>query len=247
MHQTWTSFATIINKCLSGKTTALESLRLSRSQILWEMYHNKTIDYVYLLWEDLVYQVENKNSKKKNDMYYPRFTKVIVYGAILPQHMTNQAMLESEAYMTYHSYATGEKTPKPKSTKKKVDSESSPKMKLTQASKGKRIKTVALNKAKQIKLATKRSLIQTYSSHTSGSAADEGTGNILGVPDLPTYMSKDNDDVRMACHSMVGFPFTQKKEDNDDDADNDDDVDKDDEDDDADNQDDEILDDTNQD
>ncbi|GJW11668.1 hypothetical protein Tco_1577495 [Tanacetum coccineum] len=35
------------------------------------MYHNKTVDYVYLLWEDLVYQVENKNSKKNNDMYYP--------------------------------------------------------------------------------------------------------------------------------------------------------------------------------
>ncbi|GKG19389.1 hypothetical protein Tco_0376488 [Tanacetum coccineum] len=34
-------------------------------------------------------------------------------------------------------------TPKPKSTKKKVDSESSPKTKPTQASKGKRIKTSA--------------------------------------------------------------------------------------------------------
>ncbi|GJW06167.1 hypothetical protein Tco_1568590 [Tanacetum coccineum] len=71
MHQPWRSFAAIINKCLSRKTTALESLRLSRAQILWGMYHNKTVDYVYLLWEDLVYQVENKNSKKNNDMYYP--------------------------------------------------------------------------------------------------------------------------------------------------------------------------------
>ncbi|GKA40626.1 retrovirus-related pol polyprotein from transposon TNT 1-94 [Tanacetum coccineum] len=35
MHQPWRSFAAIINKCLSGKTTALESLRLSRAQILW--------------------------------------------------------------------------------------------------------------------------------------------------------------------------------------------------------------------
>ncbi|GJT60059.1 hypothetical protein Tco_1003592 [Tanacetum coccineum] len=78
MHQPWRSFAAIINKCLSGKTTALESLRLSRAQILWGMYHNKTVDYVYLLWEDLVYQVENKNSKKNNNMYYPRFTKVNV-------------------------------------------------------------------------------------------------------------------------------------------------------------------------
>ncbi|GJV57403.1 hypothetical protein Tco_1458408 [Tanacetum coccineum] len=78
MHQPWRSFAAIINKCLSGKTTALESLRLSRARILWGMYHNKTIDYVYLLWEDLVYQVENNNSMKNNDMYYPRFTKLIV-------------------------------------------------------------------------------------------------------------------------------------------------------------------------
>nr|GEX09388.1 retrovirus-related Pol polyprotein from transposon TNT 1-94 [Tanacetum cinerariifolium] len=45
---------------------------------LWGMYHKKNVDYVYLLWEDLVYQVENKNSKKNNDMCYLRFTKVII-------------------------------------------------------------------------------------------------------------------------------------------------------------------------
>ncbi|GKA10046.1 hypothetical protein Tco_0689479 [Tanacetum coccineum] len=33
MHQPWRSFSTIINKCLSGKTTALESLHLSRAQL----------------------------------------------------------------------------------------------------------------------------------------------------------------------------------------------------------------------
>nr|GEX82064.1 hypothetical protein [Tanacetum cinerariifolium] len=75
MYQPWRSFATIINKCLSGKTTGHDSLRLSRAQIIWGMYHNKNADYVYLLWEDLVYQVENKNSMKNNEMCYPRFTK----------------------------------------------------------------------------------------------------------------------------------------------------------------------------
>ncbi|GJV88671.1 hypothetical protein Tco_1532609 [Tanacetum coccineum] len=65
MHQPWRSFAAIINKCLSGKTIALESRRLSRVQLLWGMYHNKKVDYVYLLWEDLVFQVENKNSTKE--------------------------------------------------------------------------------------------------------------------------------------------------------------------------------------
>ncbi|GJX01799.1 hypothetical protein Tco_0185712 [Tanacetum coccineum] len=48
MYQPCISFAAIINKCLSGKTTALESLCLSRAQILWGMYHNKNVDYVLL-------------------------------------------------------------------------------------------------------------------------------------------------------------------------------------------------------
>ncbi|GKD89101.1 hypothetical protein Tco_1364608 [Tanacetum coccineum] len=203
MHQPWRSFAAIINKCLSGKTTALENL---------------------------VFQVENKNSKKNNDMYYLCFTKVIVdyfmakdqaiprrnkmfwhyarddfmfttirviskhkdtqeYGAILPQHLTNQAMLESKAFKTYNAYATCEKAPKSKATKKKTDSESSPKTKPSQASKGKRIKTsakgdkpattklkgltvlseVALSEAEQMKLATKKSLKEFHISHASGS------------------------------------------------------------------------------
>ncbi|GJV31007.1 hypothetical protein Tco_1391407 [Tanacetum coccineum] len=35
MHQPWRTFATIINRSLSGKTTSLDKLRLSRAQILW--------------------------------------------------------------------------------------------------------------------------------------------------------------------------------------------------------------------
>ncbi|GKB26973.1 hypothetical protein Tco_0866374 [Tanacetum coccineum] len=34
MHQPWRTFAVIINKCLSGKTTGLDKTRLSRAQIL---------------------------------------------------------------------------------------------------------------------------------------------------------------------------------------------------------------------
>ncbi|GJV34011.1 hypothetical protein Tco_1394411 [Tanacetum coccineum] len=258
MHQPWRSLPAIINKCLSGKTTGLERLRLSHAQLLWGMYYNKHIDYVYLLWEDFMFQVENKDSKKNNDMFYPCFTKVIVdyfmakdpsisrrnkmfwhtakddsmfttirviskhqdtqiYSVSLPQHLTNQAMLESEAYKTYHAYATGEKTPKPK--KKKADSESSPKEKIAQASKGKRLKTssttaqytkkkqpttkskakgltvlseVALTQDKQMKLATKRSQIQTHSSHASGS--DEGAGDKPEVPDVLDYNSDSEEE-----------------------------------------------------
>ncbi|GJV15942.1 hypothetical protein Tco_1361265, partial [Tanacetum coccineum] len=151
-----------------------------------------------------------------------------VYGPLLPQHLTNQAMLESKAYKTYHAYATGEKTPRLK--KKKADSESSPKTKSTQASKGKRIKTsakgdktkskglmvlseVALSKADQMKLATKRSKKEFHSSHVSGSGdgvdiqskvpdeqqqtlsgTNEGAGDKPEVPDVPEYRSESEEE-----------------------------------------------------
>ncbi|GJT22764.1 retrovirus-related pol polyprotein from transposon TNT 1-94 [Tanacetum coccineum] len=79
MHQPWRTFSTIINRSLSGKTTGLDKLRLSRAQILWAMYYKKNVDYVELLWEDFTYQIDNKGHKKQDKMYYPRFTKVIIH------------------------------------------------------------------------------------------------------------------------------------------------------------------------
>ncbi|GJY86805.1 hypothetical protein Tco_0500831 [Tanacetum coccineum] len=48
------------------------------AQILWGLYHQEKVDYVYLLWEDLVFQIENKESRKNKYMFFPRFTKVII-------------------------------------------------------------------------------------------------------------------------------------------------------------------------
>ncbi|GJR16742.1 hypothetical protein Tco_0965269 [Tanacetum coccineum] len=202
---------------------------------------------------DLVFQVENKNSKKTNDMYYPCFTKFIVdyfmakdqailrrnkmfwhyarddfmfttirviskhndtqeFGSILPQHLTNQAMLDSEAFKTYRAYTTGEKAPKSKAINKKTDSKSSPKIKPSQASKGKRIKTLAkgdkpsitktkgltvlsevsLSEAEQMKLATKRSLIEFHVSHASGSG--DGVDLQSKVPDDQGEEEDEDDD-----------------------------------------------------
>ncbi|GJZ43470.1 hypothetical protein Tco_0590725 [Tanacetum coccineum] len=43
------------------------------------MYYKKNVDYVELLWEDFTYQIDNKGHKKQDKMYYPQFTKVIIY------------------------------------------------------------------------------------------------------------------------------------------------------------------------
>ncbi|GJU33485.1 hypothetical protein Tco_1181839 [Tanacetum coccineum] len=80
MHHPWRIFDVIINRCIFGKTTRLDRLRESRAQILWGMYNKKNVDYVALLWEDIMYQADNReiSSARKEHMPYPRFTKVII-------------------------------------------------------------------------------------------------------------------------------------------------------------------------
>nr|GEX06981.1 hypothetical protein [Tanacetum cinerariifolium] len=180
------SFAAIINKCLSGKTTALESHRLS---------------------------LENKNSKKNNEMYYPRFTKVIV-----DYFMEKDKAIPRRNKMFWHfsrddfMFTTIRVISKHQDIKK-ADSDTSPKKKHVQAPKVKRLKAtvkvpksrkkklsaqglhtlseISLSEAEQIKIATKRSKIQLYSSYASGSGVDEGIGVSPWDPDVPTYDSND--------------------------------------------------------
>nr|GEX84725.1 hypothetical protein [Tanacetum cinerariifolium] len=115
--------------------------------------------------------------------YVSRHEKNRAYGSILLKELTNQAMLESQAYQTYYTFASREKTPKPKYVRKKANSNTSPKQKPAQPTKGTRIRTkakvaksdkekqpakmpkakvlamlseVALTKAEQLKLPTKK-------------------------------------------------------------------------------------------
>ncbi|GKA56536.1 hypothetical protein Tco_0755608 [Tanacetum coccineum] len=135
--QPWRTFATIINKCLSGKVTGIDTLRLSRAQILWGLYHQENVDFVYLLWEDLVYQIENQGVRMETVLYYqdsPRSSSTTSYYLITP------AMKESEAFKTYYAFAIGKATPKPKYVRRtsKDKIKQAPK-----ASTGKRLKAAA--------------------------------------------------------------------------------------------------------
>ncbi|GJV89275.1 hypothetical protein Tco_1533213 [Tanacetum coccineum] len=128
MHQLWRTFATLINRSLSGKTSGLDKLYFG-------------------------YQIDNKAYKKQEKMYYPRFTKIIIhyfltqdktlswrnkigmhtsrddylintlrfvsakeetqiYGAILLESLTSPEIKETKAYKTYFGFATGATPPK---------------------------------------------------------------------------------------------------------------------------------------
>nr|GEY05582.1 hypothetical protein [Tanacetum cinerariifolium] len=139
-----------------------------------EMYHKKNVDFAYLLWEEFIYQVEHKDAKKSTEMYYLRFTKVIIYyfmtkdpsiprrnkntqqfGVMLPVELTNEDIRNSEAYKEYYAVASGAAPPKTKASVRKTKS--------------------TMTEAKQMKLATKRSLQQTHISQASGLGVNEGT------------------------------------------------------------------------
>ncbi|GKB42268.1 hypothetical protein Tco_0887210 [Tanacetum coccineum] len=57
----------------------------------------KNIDYVYLLWEDFLFQIENKEAKKTNKMLYPRFTKIII-----DYFMSNDQSISRRNKMFWH-------------------------------------------------------------------------------------------------------------------------------------------------
>nr|GEW18143.1 hypothetical protein [Tanacetum cinerariifolium] len=108
LHQPWRAFASIINKCLTEKSSGYDS-------------------------------VEHKDTKKSNEMYYPRFMKVIIhhlmsknpsipmrnkFGALLPIKLTNEDIRNSNAYKEYYVVATGATPPKPKASVWKTRSSS---------------------------------------------------------------------------------------------------------------------------
>ncbi|GJT12954.1 hypothetical protein Tco_0859996 [Tanacetum coccineum] len=215
LYQHWRTFGTIINKCLSGKIIGLDQLRFSQAQIICGMYNQKKVDYVYLLWEDLVYKIKNKVSNKNKDIFIPKHETVQKYRAILPDTQTNQAMKESDAYKTYHDFATGKVIPKPKyvwrSTREKTDQAPT-------ASPGKRLKAnakvtksgkkkllaqgletlleIALSEAEQMKIITKKSNDEDDDDEVSISKDDDDNANNKdddGQDDDNEHTESDND------------------------------------------------------
>nr|GEV46311.1 retrovirus-related Pol polyprotein from transposon TNT 1-94 [Tanacetum cinerariifolium] len=188
-------------RCLSGKTIGLDSLRLSRTQILWGMYHKKNVDYVFLLWEDLDTQV---------------------YGAILPAALTNQEMLDSKAYKEYYVVASRAEPPKAKTKYKKKADEyvTSPKSKTAYASKGTRLNKkefhISHASGSSDGVDTQLRVLDGQVQKTFGT--DKGTGTIPGVHDISLYESESDKE---------SWGDSEDEDDYDDEGDNDDDGDDD--------------------
>ncbi|GJV02469.1 hypothetical protein Tco_1336038 [Tanacetum coccineum] len=111
MHQPWRTFGSIINICLSGKTLSNDRLRSSRIRILWGIYHNANVDYAALIWADLQYQIDNRQSKvrRREIMPYPMFTKAIIH-----HFKTKHKSISTRQGSPYHTVDDDEVLDRPK-------------------------------------------------------------------------------------------------------------------------------------
>nr|GFD22037.1 hypothetical protein [Tanacetum cinerariifolium] len=103
LYQPWRSLASVINKCLTGKSSGVDSFRL----IHW-----------HYVRDDALFSTIKVVSRHQATQEY---------GAILPIELTTAKIRNSKAYQEYHACAMGEAAPKPKASarKKKGDSASS--------------------------------------------------------------------------------------------------------------------------
>nr|GEX94663.1 hypothetical protein [Tanacetum cinerariifolium] len=255
----------MLHICLSIPNQAFDELSFQEEILAFLRYlghsgeikkiTDKNVDFAYLLLEDFVYQVKHKDAKKSNEMYYPRFTKVIINFFMtkdpsIPRrnkvnwyYVGDDQMFTTIKLVSRHQNTSqlGAAPPKTKASVKKIKSSfdttmpppTAASIRLLTSAKGKQpaksskakglyvLYEVALTKAEHMKLATKRSLQQTHISQASRSSADEGTGIIPGVPDVPTYESDEEISWKSSDEDDDNDVDDQKDEDEQDDDDQD--------------------------
>ncbi|GKB02242.1 monodehydroascorbate reductase [Tanacetum coccineum] len=132
MHQPWRALTTIINLCLTGKTSGFERPRAPVLQILWGVVNRAHIDYAERMWEEFTQSihsfVEDKKNlalhtqgkKKANPIVIPsvRFTKLIIHH-LQSKHKFHPRP-DSPLHLPYEEYVLGYLKFSAKGTKREV-------------------------------------------------------------------------------------------------------------------------------
>nr|GEU83528.1 hypothetical protein [Tanacetum cinerariifolium] len=167
LHQPWRSFAAIINKFLSWKSTGYDSLR---NKMNWHYVRDDQ------MFTTIKLVLRHQNTQQ--------------FGGMLPIELTNEDIKNSKANKEYYAVASGAAPPKTKASVRKMKS-----------------------------------------------SADEGTGSIPGVPDVPTELS----DEEISWKSSEDDDNDDDDDDDQDEGDDDDNQDEGNDDQDTDDEDDEFI------
>ncbi|GJW91258.1 hypothetical protein Tco_0168811 [Tanacetum coccineum] len=109
MYQPWRTFATIINKCVSGKTSGLDRLQLSRAQIL---FTKAIIHYFLSKHNSIPKRHDSRINHIKNDgvlgklKFVSKGVPTQVYGMSIPDVMINDDIKKLKAFHKYLAIST---------------------------------------------------------------------------------------------------------------------------------------------
>nr|GEW87801.1 uncharacterized mitochondrial protein AtMg00810-like [Tanacetum cinerariifolium] len=162
LHQPWRSFAAIINKCLTGKSSGYDRLntKIQRRAMRCIILGSRRDDHMFSMIK-LVSRHQNTQP----------------FGALLPIKLTNEDIRKSNSYKEYYAVAIGATPPNPKASIQKTKSSSNT--------------TITPPTAAGLRLTTSEKGKQTHISQASGSGTNKGTGTLPGVPDVPTDKSEE--------------------------------------------------------
>nr|GEW03331.1 putative reverse transcriptase domain-containing protein [Tanacetum cinerariifolium] len=117
MHQPWRTFAAVINKCLSGKTTYIKDSKKQEKMY----YHRFTKAIIqHLISKDKSISIRNRffmhtfrdDTILGSLRFVSKFEEYQVYGVLIPKEITNRNMRDSTTHKTYLAFDTGAATPK---------------------------------------------------------------------------------------------------------------------------------------
>ncbi|GJX18508.1 hypothetical protein Tco_0221185 [Tanacetum coccineum] len=156
MFQPWRALTTIINLCLTGKTSGFERPRAPVLQILWGVVNRAHIDYAERMWEEFTQSIHNFTEDKRNlaqqaqgrkgeyrilsqepvlvSKFSAKGTKREVFGMTIPNELINDVIRGADYYDAYlkkvakhQRYLAGEEVSDPDSPAPKPAKQTKPK------------------------------------------------------------------------------------------------------------------------
>ncbi|GJS19739.1 hypothetical protein Tco_0448371, partial [Tanacetum coccineum] len=152
MFQPWRALTTIINPCLTGKTSGFKRPRAPVLQILWGVVNRAHIDYAERIWEEFTQSIHNFTKDKRNLAqqaqgkkkatiilipsnlkFSAKGTKWEVFGMTIPNELINDVIRGADYYAylkkvaKHQRYLAGEEVSDPDSPAPKPAKQTKPK------------------------------------------------------------------------------------------------------------------------
>ncbi|GJW70936.1 retrovirus-related pol polyprotein from transposon TNT 1-94 [Tanacetum coccineum] len=102
MFQPWRALTTIINFCLTGKTSGFERLRAPVLQILWGVINQAHIDYAERMWEEFTQSNHTFTEDKKNLAQHTQGKKKATLIVIPSVRFTKQIIFHLQRKHKFH-------------------------------------------------------------------------------------------------------------------------------------------------